>query len=100
MWGPSDLKYLVDAMKSFIPHTAMVHAHSFGEAQSDIEPAALFPDHRKTTEPIVLIDDEVVRLSATPLRPTQATGMDMSLLISLSCTLVNQGSDRWTLSFF
>lgn len=74
MWGPSDLNYLVDAMKSFIPRATMVHAHSFGEAQNNNEPAASLTSLSRLTEPIVLIDDEVVRLSATPLRPVQAAG--------------------------
>ncbi|ONK67177.1 uncharacterized protein A4U43_C06F16930 [Asparagus officinalis] len=72
MWGPSDLKYLVDAMKSFIPHAAMVCAHSFGETQDKSEVAVSFPDTGRITDPIVLIDDEVVRLSAIPLRPSQS----------------------------
>jgi len=53
----------------------MVHTHSFGEAQNNNEPAVSFPDISRITDPIVLIDDEVVRLLAFPLRPTQSTGL-------------------------
>lgn len=68
IWGPSDLKYLVDAMRSFIPNAAMVHTHSFGVTQDG---GANFSSSAvgKSTDPIVLIDDEVVRISAIPLRP-------------------------------
>jgi len=62
-------------MKSFIPHATMVHTHSFGETENNNGPAVSFPDLSRITDPIVLIDDEVVRLSAIPLRPTQSTGL-------------------------
>ncbi|ONK80061.1 uncharacterized protein A4U43_C01F13400 [Asparagus officinalis] len=74
IWGPSDLTYLINAMKSFIPHAAMVHAQSFGESQSSAGPAVSFSDPGRATDRIVLIDDEVVRLSAIPLRPAQSRG--------------------------
>ncbi|KAK6914858.1 tRNase Z endonuclease [Dillenia turbinata] len=60
IWGPSDLKYLVEAMRSFIPNAAMVHTRSFGPATGS--DAVAFP-------PVVLIDDEVVKLSAILLQP-------------------------------
>lgn len=60
VWGPSDLNYLVDAMKSFIPHATMVHTNSFGETQSNSK--------------IVLIDDKVVQITAMLLKPAQAAG--------------------------
>ncbi|GLT53339.1 hypothetical protein SLA2020_266170 [Shorea laevis] len=56
VWGPSDLKYLVDAMRSFIPNAAMVHTRSFGPALSSV--VAAMPDSSKSLDPIVLIDDE------------------------------------------
>ncbi|XP_038984994.1 tRNAse Z TRZ4, mitochondrial isoform X2 [Phoenix dactylifera] len=68
IWGPSDLNYLVDAMRSFIPNAAMVHTHSFGATQGGITNFS-GPEVGKSTDPIVLIDDEVVRISAIPLRP-------------------------------
>jgi ribonuclease Z len=55
VWGPSDLNYLVDAMKSFIPRAAMVHTRSFGPSS--------------TPDPIVLVNDEVVKISAIILKP-------------------------------
>ncbi|XP_010500810.1 PREDICTED: zinc phosphodiesterase ELAC protein 2-like [Camelina sativa] len=55
VWGPSDLNYLVDAMKSFIPRAAMVHTRSFGPSS--------------TPDPIVLVNDEVVKISAIVLKP-------------------------------
>uniref|UniRef100_A0A2N9IXI7 ribonuclease Z n=1 Tax=Fagus sylvatica TaxID=28930 RepID=A0A2N9IXI7_FAGSY len=72
VWGPSDLKYLVDAMKSFIPNAAMVHTRSFGPAlSSDV---SSMPDSCKFQDPIVLIDDEVVKISAILLRPSCSDG--------------------------
>ncbi|KAK2971154.1 hypothetical protein RJ640_008578 [Escallonia rubra] len=67
VWGPSDFNYLVDAMKSFIPNAAMVHTRSFGRAVSD---GAAIHDPRRFDDPLVLIDDEVVKLSAVLLRPS------------------------------
>ncbi|KAK6912030.1 tRNase Z endonuclease [Dillenia turbinata] len=58
--GPSDLKYLVEAMRSFIPNAAMVHTKSFGPATGS--DAVAFP-------PVVLIDNEVVKISAILLQP-------------------------------
>ncbi|KAG5229169.1 zinc phosphodiesterase ELAC protein [Salix suchowensis] len=79
IWGPSDLKYLVDAMKSFIPHAAMVHTKSFGN--DNVGPV----DANKFIDPIVLINDEVVKISAILLRPNQSQGSalkpgDMSVI--------------------
>ncbi|KAK9682402.1 hypothetical protein RND81_10G071500 [Saponaria officinalis] len=67
MWGPSDLNYLVNAMKAFIPSAAMVHTKSFGPT-SQLDGIAV-PDSKKFSEPFNLIDDEVVKISAILLRP-------------------------------
>lgn len=72
VWGPSDLKYLVDAMRSFIPRAAMVHTRSFGpESCSDTN---ILPDPSKFVDPIVLVDDEVVKVSAILLRSSCSVG--------------------------
>lgn len=71
VWGPSDLKYLVDAMKSFIPHAAMVHTRCFGPAPcSD----AALPDLVKSADPIILVDNELVKISAILLKPSCSDG--------------------------
>ncbi|GAU10965.1 hypothetical protein TSUD_112590 [Trifolium subterraneum] len=67
MWGPSDLKYLVDAMRSFIPNAAMVHTKSFGPTFGTNESNA-----KCQNDPIVLVDDEVVKISAIILQPCQS----------------------------
>ncbi|KAL9232104.1 hypothetical protein vseg_007247 [Gypsophila vaccaria] len=67
MWGPSDLNYLVNAMKAFIPSAAMVHTKSFGPT-SQLDGIAI-PDSKKFSEPFDLINDEVVKISAILLRP-------------------------------
>ncbi|XP_041015141.1 tRNase Z TRZ3, mitochondrial [Juglans microcarpa x Juglans regia] len=67
VWGPSDMKYLVDAMRSFIPNAAMVHTRSFGPTLSNV---AAIPESSKFPDPIVLIDDEVVKISAIILQPS------------------------------
>lgn len=70
VWGPSDLKYLVDAMKSFIPNAAMVHTKSFGPAP--ISDAAAIPDLNQFADPIILVDDDVVKISAVLLWPEES----------------------------
>ena len=72
VWGPSDLKYLVNAMKSFIPNAAMVHTRSFGPVFSTDEPATV--DRKKLSDPIVLVDDEVVKISAIILQSSHSKG--------------------------
>ncbi|ERN15071.1 tRNAse Z TRZ4, mitochondrial [Amborella trichopoda] len=68
IWGPSDLKYLVDAMRVFITRSAVVHTHSFGPPANASETIGLY------REPIVLIDDEVIKISAILLRPKSSKG--------------------------
>nr|DAD27608.1 TPA_asm: hypothetical protein HUJ06_029076 [Nelumbo nucifera] len=84
MWGPSDLKYLIDAMRSFIPNAAMVHTHGFGPAPS--AKGSAVSDMGKFTDPIVLIDDEVVKISAILLRPSCFEGHQV---MSEDSTLLN-----------
>lgn len=71
VWGPSDLKYLVDAMRSFIPRAAMVHTRSFG-------PSDEIGSSKAKDDPFVLVDDEVVKISAIllepPSRPSEESG--------------------------
>ncbi|KAF2323437.1 hypothetical protein GH714_035450 [Hevea brasiliensis] len=79
VWGPSDLQYLVDAMKSFIPHAAMVHTTSFGSDSKAQFGASNF------TDPIDIINNEVVKISAILLRPSCSEGAavkpgDMSVI--------------------
>ncbi|XVE52052.1 hypothetical protein DITRI_Ditri02bG0089700 [Diplodiscus trichospermus] len=68
IWGPSDLNFLVGAMKSFIPHATMVHTQSFGPAPSS-NAAAAVPAPNKAADQIVLVKDEVVKISAILLQP-------------------------------
>ncbi|XP_027342584.1 tRNAse Z TRZ4, mitochondrial isoform X2 [Abrus precatorius] len=72
VWGPSDLKYLVDAMRSFIPNAAMVHTKSFGPIFNTDWPTV--PAQSKVLDPIVLVDDEVVKISAIILQPNHIEG--------------------------
>ncbi|KAL6559908.1 tRNAse Z trz4, mitochondrial [Orobanche gracilis] len=68
VWGPSDLKYFVNAMKSFVPHAAMVNTCSFGPTpDSDGSSCDI---SRMLDDPFVLIDDEVVKMSAVLLKPS------------------------------
>uniref|UniRef100_A0A803MN56 ribonuclease Z n=1 Tax=Chenopodium quinoa TaxID=63459 RepID=A0A803MN56_CHEQI len=68
MWGPSNLKQLVAAMKAFIPNAAMFHTHSFGPLHGPDEIAV--SDLSKFQDPF-LICDEVIKLSAILLRPNE-----------------------------
>ena len=60
IWGPSELDFLAGAMKSFIPNRAMLHTHSFGVEHSSSS---------QSTDASVIIDDEVVRISAMFVKP-------------------------------
>ncbi|CAI9753794.1 unnamed protein product [Fraxinus pennsylvanica] len=83
IWGPSDLKYLVDAMKSFILNAAMVHTHSF-DPMHDSNGTAISMS-RKFDDPVDLINDEVVKISAIVLRPNDPeTGLDETKPANLS----------------
>ncbi|XP_074576785.1 LOW QUALITY PROTEIN: tRNase Z TRZ3, mitochondrial-like [Curcuma longa] len=73
IWGSSDLNYLVDAMRSFIPNAAVVHAHSFGEKLKE-DTKVTSSEFDKFRDPITLIDDEVVRISAITLNPSYSNG--------------------------
>ncbi|EPS72469.1 hypothetical protein M569_02288, partial [Genlisea aurea] len=67
VWGPLDFKYLVDAMKSFISNTAMVHARSFGPGTgSEGSPGRNLGN---PNGPFVIVDDEVVKISALLIKP-------------------------------
>ena len=61
-------------MKSFIPNAAMIHTHSFGQAPGSN--GAPVPDLKKFSDPIVLVDDEVVKISAILLRPSCLKGSE------------------------
>ena len=63
-------------MKSFIPNAAMVHTHSFGHVPR-LDGAANH-DSRKMVDPIVLIDDEVVKISAILLQPVSAPDLSQN----------------------
>lgn len=57
-------------MGSFIPNAAMVHTRSFGPISSSNESTML--DQNKLSDPIVLIDNEVVKISAIILQPSHS----------------------------
>lgn len=62
IWGPSDLQYLVDAMRTFVPNASVVHTHSFGgpggiEVKTEASGAQ------------VLMEDDVVKITAVLLKP-------------------------------
>ncbi|XP_044497252.1 tRNAse Z TRZ4, mitochondrial-like isoform X2 [Mangifera indica] len=68
VWGPSNLKYLIDAMKSFVPPT-IVDMHIFGSSPSS-DGAAL----ADLIDPVVLVDNKVVKISAILLKPNFSKG--------------------------
>ncbi|CAH2053559.1 unnamed protein product [Thlaspi arvense] len=71
VWGPSDLKYLVDAMRSFIPRAAMVHTRSFGPSLTASDSTPQTGSSKPKDDPFVLVDDEVVKISAILLEPSR-----------------------------
>ncbi|CAM6105646.1 unnamed protein product [Calypogeia fissa] len=68
LWGSSDLNFLVDAMRTFIPSSSVVHTHSFGqerqESSKDGDSSAVLEG-----DALMLLEDEVVKISAVLLRP-------------------------------
>ncbi|KAG6543814.1 hypothetical protein Mapa_014654 [Marchantia paleacea] len=94
LWGPSDLNYLVDAMRTFIPNSSVVHAHSFG---GEKEPAT-------SEDTVMLLEDECVKISAVLLRPNESktsrngTGMSAEVMdsreTSLKGTADTQAADQ------
>lgn len=85
LWGPSDLKYLVDAMRSFIPNAAMVNTQSFGPSLgSDV---TSMPEQGNFKDSIVLVEDEVVKISAILLQPKFSEGKPGDMSVVYVCEL-------------
>ncbi|KAH9612129.1 hypothetical protein KSS87_002609 [Heliosperma pusillum] len=82
MWGPPGLDDLVNAMNTFVPSAAMVHAKSFGPTP---QPDGLtIPDPKKFSGRFDLIDDEkVVKISAILLSPNENNGPEFHRDISV-----------------
>lgn len=91
VWGPSDINYLIDAMRSFIPKAAMVHTHSFGA--SPCSDGISVSNSIKFSEPIVLIDDEVVKISAILLQPKTYKVKNHSMMEVEVGDKINQNSE-------
>ncbi|KZV52096.1 zinc phosphodiesterase ELAC protein 2 [Dorcoceras hygrometricum] len=74
VWGPSDLKYFLEAMKSFIPNAAMVYARSCRPTPNP----NMFPGQisQKFGDPLILIEDEII--SAIILRPMEGRTLVLS----------------------
>ncbi|CAJ1955278.1 unnamed protein product [Sphenostylis stenocarpa] len=89
IWGPSDLKYLIDAMRSFIPSAAMVHTKSFGPNTD----GPTVPRQSKLLDPIVLINDEVVKISAIVLQPNCIEGQVLTTSESSSQKRMDHSPD-------
>ncbi|KAK3163209.1 hypothetical protein QOZ80_1AG0000690 [Eleusine coracana subsp. coracana] len=66
IWGPSDLDFLAGAMRSFIPNRAMLHTHSFG-VEGNVSSS-------QSKDAVVILDDEVVRISAMFVKPRYQNG--------------------------
>lgn len=66
IWGPSDLDFLAGAMRSFIPNRAMLHTHSFGAERS--------ASSSQPKDSVIILDDEVVRISAMFVKPKYHNG--------------------------
>ncbi|XP_047341219.1 tRNase Z TRZ3, mitochondrial [Impatiens glandulifera] len=62
VWGPSDLNYLVTAMRSFIPGASMVNTKTFEMSES--------------TEPEIVVENEVVKISVILLQPDPVVGQN------------------------
>lgn len=67
IWGPSDLDFLAGAMRSFIPNRAMLHTHSFGAERN--------AHSSQSKDSVIILDDEVVRISAMFVKPKYHNGV-------------------------
>ncbi|XP_066400748.1 tRNase Z TRZ3, mitochondrial [Miscanthus floridulus] len=70
IWGPSDLDFLAGAMRSFIPNRAMLHTQSFGTDRNASSP--------QSKDSVIILDDEVVRISAMFVKPRYHHGIGSS----------------------
>uniref|UniRef100_A0A803NZ43 ribonuclease Z n=1 Tax=Cannabis sativa TaxID=3483 RepID=A0A803NZ43_CANSA len=69
--GPSDLKYLVDALRSFIPNAALHYTEGFGPSHGSVD----------------LINDQDVKISAIVLQPTLSEGQPGDMSVVYVCEL-------------
>ncbi|MQL95375.1 hypothetical protein Taro_028042, partial [Colocasia esculenta] len=90
IWGPSDLKYLVDAMRSFIPNAAMVHTNSFCSTVHGDKTDISNSEVTEMPVPIALIDDKVVKITPILLHPHFAeecgSQMNKANILSSNCS--------------
>ncbi|MFS8000147.1 putative ribonuclease Z [Helianthus anomalus] len=83
VWGPSDLEYFVDAMKSFVPNAATVHTRCF-DASFKSDMVLVDTDTESVSDQIKLIHDEVVKISAVLLQPETRTRKEDEFAIKCS----------------
>lgn len=76
-------------MRSFIPRSAMVHTHSFGVSQDDDEAVLPGSEAGKSSNPIILIDDEVVQILAIPIKPSYHNGTFLVTMFTFSLFMDN-----------
>ncbi|KAL2547592.1 tRNAse Z4 [Forsythia ovata] len=83
VWGPTDLNYLAAAMEYFIPNAAMDRFCCFGQMHDSNGDA--IPTSQKSDDLHVLIDDDVVKISAIVLQPSRVeTGLNETKPANLS----------------
>jgi ribonuclease Z len=68
--GPGEFQNLVNAIGSFVPNAATVYTRSFGGGEYI------------ASAPIVLVDNELVKISATVVCPQPGTGVNLKDKIS------------------
>ncbi|XP_024533168.1 tRNAse Z TRZ4, mitochondrial isoform X2 [Selaginella moellendorffii] len=63
IWGPSDLQCLITAMSTYLPNASFFYTHAFGKD------GKLLPEHAKDPNIAVLLEDDLVKISAVLLVP-------------------------------
>ena len=63
--GPGEFQNLVNAIGSFVPNAATVYTHSFGNGEN------------VASTPIVLVDNELVKISAVVVCPQPGTDVNL-----------------------
>lgn len=81
IWGPPDVEHFLNALKSFVPYDMMRRTHIIGETKNTKSCDEAIIDVERTKDPCILVDNELVRISATLLKPAHTTGETVVIYI-------------------
>ncbi|MCO5574136.1 hypothetical protein L7F22_027916 [Adiantum nelumboides] len=73
IWGPGEFQNLVNAIRCFVPSAATLHTHSFGGEFDEMGDDEMVDAVAGITNPIVLLENELVKISAVVLQSKQSS---------------------------